>query len=176
MKNPLAALSLSSIALLAACGGGGTSGAPSAMTPVAAPTIAPLLTQSVMTTPANGSEAGFATAAGFAVYVFDLDLTVPGTSQCNGVCAQHWPPVGVPTTTSIVAPWGTVTRSDGSKQLAFNGRPLYTYSGDTSPGSATGDGLNAGGGIWHLAASELNAVATPMPAAGATSAPNPYGY
>jgi predicted lipoprotein with Yx(FWY)xxD motif len=43
----------------------------------------------------------------------------------------------------------TITRSDGSKQAAYNGHPLYTYTGDTAPGQSTGNGLNVNGGLWH---------------------------
>jgi len=33
---------------------------------------------------------------------------------------------------------GTVTRSDGSHQITYNGDPLYTYSGDHIQGDTTG--------------------------------------
>ena len=44
---------------------------------------------------------------------------------------------------------GTITRSDGTAQATYNGDPLYTYVGDTAPGQAKGNGLNASGGVWH---------------------------
>ena len=47
----------------------------------------------------------------------------------------------------------TITRSDGSLQAAYNGHPLYTYVGDTSPGQNSGNGLNVNGGVWHEVAS-----------------------
>ena len=44
---------------------------------------------------------------------------------------------------------GTITRSDGSKQASYNGHPLYTYTADTAPGEAKGNGVNIDGGVWH---------------------------
>jgi len=44
---------------------------------------------------------------------------------------------------------GTSTRDDGSTQVTYNGHPLYTFVGDTSSGQATGQGINAFGGLWY---------------------------
>ena len=83
---------------------------------------------------------------GFSLYVFDNDLAVPGTSTCNGGCATSWPPVLVTDGgASGVAGLGSILRNDGSVQATYNGRPLYFYSGDTSPGDTNGQGL---GGVW----------------------------
>ena len=57
--------------------------------------------------------------------------------------------------------FGTIKRSDGSTQLTFDGHPLYTFVGDTAPGQAKGNGLNAFGGLWH----EVTASGTAPPAA-----------
>jgi predicted lipoprotein with Yx(FWY)xxD motif len=60
-----------------------------------------------------------------------------------------------------------ITRSDGSKQAAYDGHPLYTYVGDTAPGQAKGNGLNLSGGVWH----EMTASggAAPAPSASQSS-------
>ena len=42
-----------------------------------------------------------------------------------------------------------IKRSDGSVQATFDGHPLYAFVGDTAPGQAKGNGLNAAGGLWH---------------------------
>jgi len=61
-----------------------------------------------------------------------------------------WPPVA-PASGSMPSGWTVVTRQDGSKQLAYSGRPLYTYTGDGAAGQTNGDGLNAFGAVWHVA-------------------------
>ena len=48
---------------------------------------------------------------------------------------------------------GTVTRPDGSLQVTYELRPLYTYAGDTAPGQANGQG--AAGGRWSVVAVAL---------------------
>ena len=85
---------------------------------------------------------------GFTLYSFAPDTST--TSKCNGTCAQNWPPVTGPVTaTGVTGTFGTITRSDGSVQATFDGHPLYTFVGDTAPGQAKGNGLNAAGGLWH---------------------------
>jgi predicted lipoprotein with Yx(FWY)xxD motif len=85
------------------------------------------------------------------VYVFDADLSTPNASTCTGACTGAWPPVTVAPGTSLPAPWTSFQRTDGSTQLAYNGRALYTFSGDSAPGQFNGDNLNEFGGIWHVA-------------------------
>jgi predicted lipoprotein with Yx(FWY)xxD motif len=88
-------------------------------------------------------------AKGFTLYGFAPDT--PTTSKCYGSCAAYWPPVTGTVTAAPGVPGriGTIKRSDGSHQLTYNGRPLYTYIGDTAPGQARGNNLNLNGGLWH---------------------------
>jgi predicted lipoprotein with Yx(FWY)xxD motif len=37
--------------------------------------------------------------------------------------------------------FGSLTRPDTGTQITFNGMPLYTYTGDSAPGQANGQGL-----------------------------------
>jgi predicted lipoprotein with Yx(FWY)xxD motif len=46
----------------------------------------------------------------------------------------------------------TITRSDGSKQVTFNGHPLYFFSGDSASGHAKGEGSKAFGAGWYVLA------------------------
>ena len=55
-----------------------------------------------------------------------------GTPQLDGVDA------------SLV---GTVTRSDGSKQVTLAGLPLYLFASDTKAGEAKGQAV---GGVWWV--------------------------
>jgi predicted lipoprotein with Yx(FWY)xxD motif len=113
--------------------------------------VTSLLRTAPLTTPTRGTQVGFVDASGFAVYLFDLDLTMPGTSQCNGVCATHWPAIPPPATGTPAPPWGVIVRSDGTRQLTYADRPLYAYHGDQNASAAKGDLENAQGGIWRLA-------------------------
>ena len=91
---------------------------------------------------------------GSTLYTFKPDANTPGTSSCKASCAATWPPLVSNTGALPDAPGGTagtfslVTRDDGSKQLAYNDRPLYRYAGDHKPGNTNGDGI---GGVWFIA-------------------------
>ncbi|HUI14105.1 MAG TPA: hypothetical protein VL048_11630 [Xanthobacteraceae bacterium] len=85
--------------------------------------------------------------AGMTLYTFDRDSS--GTSNCNGVCTNNWPPFNAPADAKPSGDWTVVTRKDGSKQWAYKGKPLYTFYHDGDPGDAKGDGVN---NIWHIAA------------------------
>jgi predicted lipoprotein with Yx(FWY)xxD motif len=45
---------------------------------------------------------------------------------------------------------GTTKRSDGERQLTYNGHPLYRYAADTKPGEANGQGLDQFGAEWYV--------------------------
>ena len=84
---------------------------------------------------------------GMTLYTFDKD-TMPDKSVCNGPCAQNWPPLAA-ADAKPMGSWTVVTRNDGSKQWAYKGKPLYTFSKDKKPGDTTGNGfLN---NAWHVA-------------------------
>ena len=149
LTSMLAAISLAA-ALLAGCGGGaygGSSGVypgPGNPGPSPNPQSVPLSTMTLKGAP------GFVNNASMTVYVFDLDLQSPGQSSCNGQCSQNWPPLIAPAG-SLPSPYSAITRQDGRTQLVYNGRPLYTFAGDSAPGQTNGDNLDAFGGIWHIA-------------------------
>ena len=126
--------------------------------------VTPVLRTAPLMTPTRGTQVGFVDASGFPVYLFDLDLTVPGTSQCNAVCATHWPAIAPPSTATLSPPWGAIVRSDGTKQLTYSGRPLYAYHGDQNANTAKGDLENAQGGIWHFAEAQSATARAPAPA------------
>lgn len=77
-------------------------------------------------------------AKGMTVYTFDKDSANSGKSACTGRCAENWPPVPA-TAAQPAAPYSTVTREDGSKQLVYKGKPLYTFVKDKQPGDKSGD-------------------------------------
>ncbi|NNF51908.1 MAG: hypothetical protein HKN59_05680 [Gammaproteobacteria bacterium] len=84
---------------------------------------------------------------GFTLYVFDGDLSAPGTSTCNGNCALTWPPLLVTDgLASGVSDLGTIDRDDSSVQATYTGRPLYFYSGDNNPGDTNGTSISG----WNI--------------------------
>jgi predicted lipoprotein with Yx(FWY)xxD motif len=61
-----------------------------------------------------------------------------GKVRCTGACAAMWPPLTVAAGTMVakhvphaMGTFGTIHRPDGRTQVTFDGRPLYTYHGDT---------------------------------------------
>jgi predicted lipoprotein with Yx(FWY)xxD motif len=86
---------------------------------------------------------------GLTLYWFAPDP--PGKSVCYGDCATYWPPVtGNPSAgPGVTGKLGTTTRKDGTVQATYDGRPLYTYIGDSKPGQDSGNNLNLNGGLWH---------------------------
>jgi predicted lipoprotein with Yx(FWY)xxD motif len=109
-------------------------------------------------------------ARGFTLYSFDPDTAT--ASKCTGTCAQIWPPVTGPVTADqgITGKLGTIIRSDGSKQATYGGHPLYTYTADTAPGQAKGNGVNVDGGVWH----EVTASGQAAPAGSSGGGGNGY--
>lgn len=84
---------------------------------------------------------------GMTLYTFDKDSS--GKSVCNGPCAASWPPFAAAADAQASGSYTVVIRDDGSRQWAYNSRPLYTWTKDAKPGDITGDGfLN---GAWHVA-------------------------
>jgi predicted lipoprotein with Yx(FWY)xxD motif len=82
---------------------------------------------------------------GLTLYRFTPDTTTK--VACTGTCASLWPPLVVsgvtrtPTGSAGIVGLGTIKDPDGSLQVTYRGHPLYTYIGDTKPGSAAGQGL-----------------------------------
>ena len=63
-----------------------------------------------------------------------------------GDCAAMWPPVpagtGTPQLDGVDASAvGTVSRTDGSKQLTLRGMPLYQFANDTKAGDVKGQAV-----------------------------------
>jgi len=89
---------------------------------------------------------------GRTVYLFQKDTG--SMSTCSGGCATEWPPVtttGRPTAgTGLAASMvGTTTRSDGTRQVTYDGHPLYLYVGDQKAGDTNGQGVSAFGAKWY---------------------------
>lgn len=141
---------------ISACGGSSGTGSGSSSPP-------PSSSSAMHSGTATATPVGFATSVkytqigtakvltnggGFALYWFAPDTSTQ--SKCYGACAHYWPPLKGPVhEKGIMGSFGTIKRKDGTAQATYDGRPLYTYLGDTAPGEATGNGIKSFGGIWH---------------------------
>ncbi len=167
MRNRyLAAALIAAAALItAACG----SSSSSSSTPASTPSSQVSSSAALKTATISGATV-LTNAAGFTLYWFAPDTTTK--SNCNDGCAQIWPPVKGPVTAGagVTGKLGTITRSDGTVQATYDGHPLYTYTADTAPGQASGNGVNASGGVWH----EVTVSGGPAPASSPSS--GGYGY
>jgi len=88
-----------------------------------------------------------ADARGMTLYTFDKDM--PDKSVCYNKCAVLWPPLVAKEGANVPVNWSMTTRTDGSKQWAYKGKPLYTFAEDTKPGDVAGNGYY--GDMWHVA-------------------------
>jgi predicted lipoprotein with Yx(FWY)xxD motif len=64
-----------------------------------------------------------------------------GTQGCDAACLKVWHPFTAPRNAQGSGYWEVVSRPDGSKQWAYRGYVLYTYSGDKKPGDVNGSNL-----------------------------------
>ena len=102
-------------------------------------------------------------ASGRTLYLFKADSAT--MSACTGACATAWPPLlanGTPTagTGLTASKLGTITRSGGTRQVTYNGHPLYLFIKDTKPGQTTGQGVTAFGAAWFAVSPAGNQIST----------------
>jgi predicted lipoprotein with Yx(FWY)xxD motif len=143
--------------LAAACSSGSSStgAAASGSSPAAsAPGSAASGSAATVIKTASASGGTFLTdGSGRAVYLWVKDTG--DASMCTGACAGAWPPVTTTSTATAsggaqASDLGTITRSDGTKQVTYDGHPLYYFAGDSGPGMATGQGSDEFGAKWWL--------------------------
>ncbi|MGN6173269.1 MAG: COG4315 family predicted lipoprotein [Streptosporangiaceae bacterium] len=123
---------------LVACGGGGSPGGAGSTGGHAAANTAVVTIRHLA-----GLGTVLVSASGKTIYSPEQEAR--GQIQCTGGCLSFWFPVTVTSTTGLHAPsgltgvLGTIHRhDDGRTQLTYNGRPLYTFRLDQSPGQARG--------------------------------------
>jgi predicted lipoprotein with Yx(FWY)xxD motif len=170
---------VAALALLAGCGSSskttsssaGAASTTSAPTPRYAPANSTASTTAAGPTGAAGmliaskhDKLGTVLAAGpkkLTVYLFEADRGA--ASACSGACAAVWPPVttsGSPqsSASAVASDLGTITRSDGSRQVTYKGHPLYYFAKDKDAGDAYGQGLKSFGADWYVLAPSGNKV------------------
>jgi predicted lipoprotein with Yx(FWY)xxD motif len=157
--------------LAAACGsaaGSTTGGSTAAGTPASSGSA----TATVIESHAGSAGAFLTNSSGRAVYLWAADSM--NKSMCSGACAGAWPPVTANAHVTAAngakaADLGTITRSDGTKQVTYLGHPLYYFAGDSGPGQTNGQGSNSFGAKWWLVAPAGTKITAADAAAGAGS-------
>jgi predicted lipoprotein with Yx(FWY)xxD motif len=92
-------------------------------------------------------------ANGMTLYIYTKDEM--DKSNCYDQCAINWPPLLVaqgetPTAgDGVTGKLDVIDRTDGTKQVAYNGMPLYYWFKDVVPGDATGQNV---GSVWFVQA------------------------
>lgn len=130
---------------------------------------------------ASGRSGVLATADGRTLYFSDEE---DGTVLCkSSACLAIWTPLTVDSGQTPTGPGqldgklSTVKRPDGSRQVAFDDRPLYTFSFDHGAGQVGGDGqqdsFDGTDFTWRVAT--VAGAAAPAPTA-MPSTPAPSGY
>ena len=105
-----------------------------------------------------------------------------GKILCTGSCLTFWFPVlagagaAPPAPSGAIGTFGTIHRPDGRTQLTYNGKPLYTFRLDQTPGQAQGNNFTDHFGgtsfTWHALTTSGAAART----GGQQGNPGGYSY
>ena len=164
MRTPLLACLLATSALAAtpalAANTMAASPAPTATKAAVAPAPTPTTNVAMLQIKQSNKFGKYLTDGnGQALYIFGADTRagddVKAKSACTGACAVAWPPATIknmPKAGSGIeaSEMSTIARADGTKQLTYDGSPLYLFSHDQSGSAPKGQGINHFGGMWHL--------------------------
>jgi len=131
--------------VLAACGDDDSASAtiPSASPTTAGSTATGSTTVTVVQVAGLGSV--LADANGKVLYANDEEAA-DSSVLCDKTCTDEWPALttdsGKPTGPAGVTGLAVAARPDGTSQVTYNGRRLYTFVEDDAAGKATGNGAS----------------------------------
>jgi predicted lipoprotein with Yx(FWY)xxD motif len=113
--------------------------------------------------------------------LYSPEQEADGTIKCTGGCLSFWFPVTVANEgtlhagSTLAGKLSSIQRPDGTRQVTYNGEPLYTFKLDSGPGQAHGnDFTDSFGGqsfVWHAATASGTA-----PAPAPSGNPASYNY
>ena len=167
MNRRLAAFLFVTAVSLAACGGGGSSGASNAVTPPGStPTSAPAASGNIPLSETAGTSSAWVDPSSHRT------LVLAQHRQRDRRCVHGRLPVAFGRRYTPVsgssgnANMTLITRSDGTgQQWAYQGHPLYHYTGDSGPIRRTARASPRRRRHWHVARPDA-AAATPPPGGG----------
>jgi predicted lipoprotein with Yx(FWY)xxD motif len=175
-------LALGTAAAVAACGSSSSStaaGSPGSSVPASASSAAST-TISAKSVPGVGTV--LVNGQGQTLYMLTSEKGGKITcTQANG-CTQAWPETllangaaaataGSGVQSSLL---GTVKDASGNLEVTYNHWPLYTFSGDSGPGVAKGQGLTSFGGTWYVLSGSGNPVTSSPSGTASTGGGNGY--
>jgi predicted lipoprotein with Yx(FWY)xxD motif len=104
-----------------------------------------------------------ATSTGHVLYLFAKDPK--DKSACSGSCAKVWKPLVASGALSASSGSGvnakllsTIKGSGRTRQVVYDGHPLYTNVADKKAGDMHGEGANEFGGRWYVVNTKGTAV------------------
>jgi predicted lipoprotein with Yx(FWY)xxD motif len=123
----------------------------------------------------SGIGTALVNSSGMTIYTPKSPAEGSGNIKCTGSCLSFWFPVTAsspdPAASGLPGKLGTIHLPDGETQLTYDGRPLYTFRLDTSPGQAHGnnytDSFNGTTFHWQVV------TTSGKPAGAASPAPAP---
>jgi predicted lipoprotein with Yx(FWY)xxD motif len=118
---------------------------------------------------------------GRTLYVFMKDNHSRVT--CTGSCASFWPPMkwksaSKPTAggTAKTSLLGTDKNPSGGRVVTYAKWPLYTYSGDSQAGQASGEALKLNGGKWYVISPKGTVIKSSQSSGGTTTSGGGGGW
>jgi predicted lipoprotein with Yx(FWY)xxD motif len=179
------------VVALAACGGSSNSSSGSSNAANTTATATPVSNSgdTVSTKSISGTGTVLVDSTGMTLYTNDQDTA--SKVMCTGQCQSFWIPVkasGKPTSSD-----SAVQSKLGTEQgiVTFDGKPLYTFVQDTSPGQVTGNGFQdsfngtnftwavattSGGSASTASASTSSSGGSPMNTSSSSSGGSSGGY
>jgi predicted lipoprotein with Yx(FWY)xxD motif len=109
---------------------------------------------------------------GMTLYLFTKDAA--NVSNCYDQCAVNWPPLMVaagaePTAgEGVPGQLGVIERTDGSRQVTYNGMPVYYFAKDSQPGDTNGQYV---GDVWFVVHPDISSMTVSSPLVQATEDP-----
>jgi predicted lipoprotein with Yx(FWY)xxD motif len=175
-------MALGTAATVAACGSSSSStaaGSPGGSAPVGASSAAPA---TISAKSVSGVGTVLVDGQGQTLYMLTSEKAGKITCTQANSCTRAWPETLIAdgaTTAKAgrgvqASLLGTVKDASGNLEVTYNHWPLYTFSGDSGPGVAKGQGLTSFGGTWYVLNGSGNPV-TSSPSGNASSGGG-YGY
>lgn len=183
-------LILGAAATVAACGSSSSPGTAASSSSGAAAGTSPSAAVTISAKSVSGFGTVLVNGQGRTLYMLTSEKGGKITCTSSNGCTKIWPEIALPKGTTAAkagsgvqsSMLGTVKDASGNLEVTFNGWPLYTFSGDSGPGAAKGEGITHFGGTWYVLNTSGNPVTSShpqsgtSPSAGSGGGGGGYGY